>query len=75
MGTASSELVGTVVGSLGSAGISSSDVRGALDKITAEAVDSLDEISGFDVNPGSAVDNIQVSDFRREMWSQWFQFG
>ena len=59
IGAASSELVGTVVGSLGSAGISSSDVGGALDKITAGAVDSLDEISGFDVNSlGAAIDNI-----------------
>ena len=62
MGTASSELVGTVVGSLGSAGISSSDIGGALDKITAGAVDSLDEISGFDVNSlGDAIDNITGS--------------
>ena len=34
-------------------------IGGALDKITAGAVDSLDEISGFDVKSlGAAIDNI-----------------
>ena len=59
IGKASSELVGTVVGSLGSGGISSSEIGGALDKITAGAVDSLDQISGFDVSSlGPAIDDI-----------------
>ena len=59
IGTASSELVGTVVGSLGSSGITASEIGGALDRITAGAVDSLDKISGFDVTfLGDAIDNI-----------------
>ena len=47
--TASSELLGTVVGSLDLGGISASELGGALDKITLGAVDSLDQISGFEV--------------------------
>ena len=59
IGTASSELVGTMVGSLGSSGITASEIGGALDRITAGAVDSLDKISGFDATSlGGAIDNI-----------------
>ena len=59
IGKASSELVGTVVSSLGSSGISSSELGGSIEKITSGAVDSLDQIAGFDVSSlGSAIDNI-----------------
>ena len=59
IGTASSELVETVVGSLGSGGISATEIGGALEKITAGAVDSLDQITGFSVSSlGDAIDNI-----------------
>ena len=50
IGKASSELVGTVVSSLGSSGISSSELGGSIEKITSGAVDSLDQIAGFDVS-------------------------
>ena len=56
---ATSELLGTIVGSLGLGGISNSELGGALDKITVGAVDSLDQISGFDVTSlGDAIYNI-----------------
>ena len=84
IGAASSELVGTVIGSLGSAE-SPSDIGGALDKITAGAVDSLDEISGFDVKSlGAAIDNItggataalgdiEVTGFSSDNFQRWLR--
>ena len=59
IGKASSELIETVISSLGSSGISSSELGGSIEKITSGAVDSLDQIDGFDVSSlGSAIDNI-----------------
>jgi len=58
-GNDSSQLVETVLDSLGSGGLISSELGGALDKITAGAVESLDQITGFSVSSlGDAIDNI-----------------
>ena len=45
--TAASEVVGTIVGSMGSSDITSNELGGALEKITSGAVDATDEINGL----------------------------
>jgi len=59
VGSASSEIVETVIGSLGSCGLSSTELSGVVDKISGGAVDALDQITGFSVSSlGDAIDNI-----------------
>ena len=57
VGTASSEIVETVIGSLGSSGIGSTELTGVVDKISAGAVGALDGITvtGFDVTALSLI--------------------
>ncbi len=59
VGTASSEIVETIIGSLGSCGLSSTELSGVVDQISGGAVDALDQITGFSVSSlGDAIDNI-----------------
>ena len=59
VGTASSEIVETVIGSLGSSGIGSTELTGVVDQISGGAVEALDQITGFSVSSlGDAIDNI-----------------
>jgi hypothetical protein len=59
VGSASSEIVETVIGSLGSSGIGSTELTGVVDQISGGAVEALDQITGFSVSSlGDAIDNI-----------------
>ena len=63
IGEASNEVVNTMVGSLGSGGLEVSELGEALDKITAGAVDSLDNISGFDASASSCASSVSGKEY------------